>query len=150
MKPQMLEYRVHHGRNVKRLREMLGIKQEAIAIALDLTQQAMSKLEQKDVIEDYQLDIIASVLRVPVEAIKKMNDEATVNYINSLIDNINNEKTSKIDNCFTNYTFNPIDKIIALYDSKIALYNDKIELYERMLKIEHEKMEMLQKKNADN
>jgi transcriptional regulator with XRE-family HTH domain len=134
MKTYTPEYRVHHGRNVKRLREMLGIKQEAIAIALDLTQQSMSKLEQKEIIEDPQLDVIASVLRVPVEAIKNMSDEATTNYINSFI---NNDKIDKIDKIDYHYSFNPIDKIIELY-------NDKIELYERMLKVEREKTEILQ------
>jgi transcriptional regulator with XRE-family HTH domain len=135
MRTQTLQYKVHHGRNVKRLREMLGIKQEAIAVALDLTQQAMSKLEQKEIIEDPQLDIIASVLRVPVEAITNMSDEATSNYINSFI---NNDKVDKIDCINNHYTFNPIDKIIELY-------NDKMELYERMLQIEREKIELLQK-----
>jgi transcriptional regulator with XRE-family HTH domain len=131
---QTPEYRKHHGRNVKRLREMFGIKQEAIAIALDLTQQAMSKLEQKETIEDTQLDVIASVLRVPVEAIKNMNDETANNFINSFINNDKADKTG-----FNHYTFNPIDKIIELY-------NDKIELYERMLQIEREKIELLQNK----
>jgi transcriptional regulator with XRE-family HTH domain len=122
---------------------MLGIKQEAIAVALDLTQQAMSKLEQKEEIDDSQLNIIASVLRVPVEAIKNMSDEATINYINSLINN--NERIDKMD-CYNHCSFNPIEKIIELYDEKTKLYNEKIELYERMLKAEQEKVEILQKK----
>jgi transcriptional regulator with XRE-family HTH domain len=145
MRIQAQEYRVHHGRNVKRLREMLGMKQEAIAVALDLTQQAMSKLEQKELIEEPQLDIIASVLHVPVEAIKNMSDETANNYINSFIYN------DKANNCFNHHcTFNPVDKIIELYNEKIALYNEKIELYERMLKIEQEKVEISQKKSIEN
>lgn len=35
----------HHRRNVKRIREMLGIKQEAMAIDLGISQQAISALE---------------------------------------------------------------------------------------------------------
>jgi transcriptional regulator with XRE-family HTH domain len=134
MKTLTHEYKVHHGRNVKRLREILGIKQENIAVALDLTQQAMSELEQKELIEDSQLDVIASILRVPIETIKNMNDEAPINYIKSFI---NNNKVDKIVS-FNQYILNPIDKVIELY-------NDKIELYERMLKIEREKTEILQK-----
>ncbi|MDR1170375.1 MAG: helix-turn-helix domain-containing protein [Prevotellaceae bacterium] len=145
MKIQTPEYRVHHGRNVKRLREMLGIKQEAIAIALDLTQQAMSKLEQKEIIEDTQLDIIASVLRVPVAAIKNMSDETATNYINSFIDSDTMDDSHVNISEKTDYLqmFNPIDKIIELY-------NDKTELYERMLKIEREKIEILQKKSTEH
>jgi transcriptional regulator with XRE-family HTH domain len=143
MKPLTHEYRTHHGRNVKRLREMLGIKQEAIAVALNLTQQAMSKLEQKELIEDSQLDVIASVLRVPIEAIKNMSDETATNYINSFVNNNQIDKVDKIDKSFNQYNFNPIDKIIELY-------NDKIELYERMLKIEREKIELLRKISIEN
>jgi transcriptional regulator with XRE-family HTH domain len=38
----------HHGQNIKRLREIMGVKQEAIAVELNITQQAMSKLEKKN------------------------------------------------------------------------------------------------------
>ena len=38
---------VHQGRNVKRIREILGVKQEALASDLGLTQQAVSQIEQK-------------------------------------------------------------------------------------------------------
>jgi DNA-binding XRE family transcriptional regulator len=34
---------VHEGRNVKRIREILGIKQEALAMDLGLSQQAISQ-----------------------------------------------------------------------------------------------------------
>jgi len=41
--------KIHEGRNVKRFREMLGIKQDALAADLgdDLNQQKISLLEQK-------------------------------------------------------------------------------------------------------
>ncbi len=42
--------RIHQGRNVKRFREMLGIKQDALAFELgeDWNQQKISLLEQKE------------------------------------------------------------------------------------------------------
>ena len=44
---------IHEGRNVKRFREMLGIKQDALAADLgdDWNQQKVSLLEQKETIE---------------------------------------------------------------------------------------------------
>mgnify|MGYP001551983140 CR=1 FL=1 len=44
--------KVHEGRNIKRFREMLGIKQEALAAGLgeDWTQKKVSLLEQKETI----------------------------------------------------------------------------------------------------
>jgi len=49
----ILEQKVHQGRNVKPFREMLGIKQEALAYNLgnDWNQKKISMLEQKDVNE---------------------------------------------------------------------------------------------------
>jgi hypothetical protein len=44
---------IHEGRNVKRFREMLGIKQDALAFELgeDWNQKRISLLEQKETIE---------------------------------------------------------------------------------------------------
>ena len=130
--------KVHEGRNVKRFREMLGIKQEALAISLgeDWTQKRISLLEQRETIEPDVLDQVAKVLKVPVEAIKNFNEEAAISYINTFNDN----SFSHANGTFhaTNCTFNPIDKIVQLYDEKIALYErmlkEKDELLERLLK----------------
>ena len=111
--------KIHHGRNIKRLRDILGVKQEQIAFELNLTQQAVSKLEQKDVIDDETLVKVAKVLKVPVEAIKNFDDEATI----SFVANTFNDSTAVGYNYYC--TFNPIDKIV--------------ELYERMLEMEREK-----------
>lgn len=131
MKLDIAPQKTHHGRNIKRLREMLGIKQEAIAIELDITQQSVSELEQKEFIDDSTLKKVAKTLNVPIDAIKNMNDEATFNYINTFNDKVESSFLNNPINC----TFNPIDKIVELYNEKEALY-------ERMLK---EKDELLEK-----
>ena len=66
---------VHHGRNMKRLREILGIKQEILANELSLSQQTVSRLESQEVLDDDTLEKIARVLNVPVDAIKSYNDD---------------------------------------------------------------------------
>ena len=75
--------KIHQGRNVKRFREMLGIKQEAFATELgeDWNQKKVSLLEQKETIEDDLLQQVAKVLKVPVEAIKNFDEEKAVNII---------------------------------------------------------------------
>lgn len=90
-------------------------------------------LEQKDVIEDSLLKQISNSLRIPVEAFQNFDEEQAVNIISNKFDNgaIGYQKN---DNC----TFNPIDKIVQLYDDKIALY-------ERMLKEKDEMMQRLEK-----
>lgn len=115
---------IHEGRNVKRIREILGIKQDALALDLGLSQQAISQLEQKESIDKDLLEKIAKALKVTPEAIKSFNEQAVVN-------NINN--TFHDNSLLINYQFNPIEKIV--------------ELYERLLQSEKEKMELMKNKH---
>ena len=103
--------KTHHGHSIKRIRDMLGIKQETLAAELNMTQQAFSKLEQKEQIEDEMLDKIVKILHVSTEALKTMSEEATINYFNTFTNSENEHFFSQ--NC--QYTFNPIDKIVELY-----------------------------------
>jgi transcriptional regulator with XRE-family HTH domain len=119
--------KIHHGQNIKRLREIFGIKQEFIASELDTTPQFISKLEQKEVIDDDTLEKIANVLKLPVDTIKNLNDEATFNIIANRYQD-NSASTALGSNYFT-CTFNPLDKVV--------------ELYERLLKEKEEKMALL-------
>ncbi len=52
---------IHQGKNVKRFREMLGIKQEGLAFDLgdDWNQKKISLLEQKEQIEPHILEQVA-------------------------------------------------------------------------------------------
>ena len=114
--------KVHHGRNVKRLRDILGIKQEHLAFELNLSQQTISNLEAKEVIDNETLSKIASIFKVPVDAIKNMTEESTHNYINTFYDN---SQQGGFNTHNVSCTFNPIDKVV--------------ELYERLLEVEREK-----------
>ncbi len=129
-----MEQKIHQGRNVKRFREMLNIKQEALAYDLgeDWNQKKISMLEQKDVIEDSLLKQISAVLKIPVEAFQNFDEEQAIN----VIANTFNNNDSAIGFVINNY--NPIEKIIQLHEEKIALY-------ERMLKEKEEMMVRLEK-----
>ena len=124
---------IHEGRNVKRIREMLGIKQDALAIELgdDWNQKKISLLEGKETIEPQILDEVARALKVPVEAIKNFDEEKAIN----IFSNTYNDNSSILGT----YHINPIDKIISLYNEKIALY-------ERMLKDKELLIEELRKR----
>ncbi|WP_149206431.1 helix-turn-helix domain-containing protein [Flavobacterium johnsoniae] len=129
-----MEQKIHQGRNVKRFREMLGIKQEALAYDLgeDWNQKKISMLEQKEVIEDNLLKQISNSLKIPVEAFQNFDEEQAVNIIASTF-NAHDYATGLIIN-----NYNPIEKIIQLHEEKIALY-------ERMLKEKDEMMAKLEK-----
>src|SRR5688500_3388344 len=124
MSTETLFQPMHLGRKISRIRELRGMKQETLAQELGISQQAVSKLEQSEQVEDDKLEVVAKALGVSAEAIKNFNEEAVIYNIS------NNFQDQSVN---TNYqcTFNPIEKVI--------------ELYERMLKLEREKVELLEK-----
>ncbi|SHG60783.1 helix-turn-helix domain-containing protein, partial [Chryseobacterium vrystaatense] len=130
--------KIHQGRNIKRFREMMGIKQEAMAFELgeEWNQKKVSLLEQKESVESDIVKQVAKILKIPVEAIENFDEEQTVNIIANTINNNDNASGNSLYNYYP--TFNPIDKVVELYDEKIALY-------ERMLKEKDEMMERLEK-----
>lgn len=125
-----MEKTIHQGRNIKRFREMLGIKQEGLAYQLgeDWNQQRISALEQKEVIDDPLLEQVAALLKVPAEAIKNFDEEAAVNIIGNTVTNNDNGAV------FNYYpSFNPIEKIIELYDALVKSEKEKVEMLQRFL-----------------
>jgi len=129
-----MEQKIHQGRNVKRFREMLGIKQEALALDLgdDWNQKKISLLEQKDVIEDSLLQQISELIKIPVEAFKNFDEEQAVNII---ANTFQDDAVAYVEQY--KCTINPIDKIIQLHEEKILLY-------ERMLKEKDDVMTRLE------
>ncbi|MEK6452380.1 MULTISPECIES: helix-turn-helix domain-containing protein [Myroides] len=130
-----MEHKIHQGRNVKRFREMLGIKQEVLAFDLgeDWNQKKISLLEQKEVIDNSLLQQISKVLKIPVEAIENFDEEQAINIISSTF-----HGTQGLINYSPVFNNNPIDKLVQLHEEKIALY-------ERMLKEKDEMMVRLEK-----
>ena len=124
--------RSHLGRKISRIRELRGMKQEALATELGISQQAISKLEQSEEIEDSTLEKIAKVLGVSAEAIKNFNEETVFN----IIGNTYHDNSASLNfQC----TFNPLERLME------ALEANK-ELYERLLASEREKIELLKGK----
>jgi transcriptional regulator with XRE-family HTH domain len=127
----MSEKQVHHGRNLKRIREIQGIKQEALAIELgeDWNQKKISLLEGKEVIDDHLLDQVAKALKVSPEAIKNFNEDSIFHNISNVF-----HDHAMLINC----QFNPIEKYIEMVERNT-------ELYERLLKTEREKLELMER-----
>src|SRR5665647_1293705 len=108
--------KIHEGRNVKRFREMLGIKQDALAADLgdDWNQQKISLLEQKETIDDSVLQQVASALKIPAEAIQNFDEEQAVN----IISNTFNEEAFSNSFNYGTIHFHPVDKLIQLHEEK--------------------------------
>lgn len=108
---------------------MLGMKQEGLALELgeDWNQRKVSLLEQKEVIEPELLDQVAKVLRVPADAIRNFDEEAAINVIGN---NYHDNSTSNVNyHC----TFNPIDKVMELFERLLASEKEKTTLLKEIL-----------------
>src|ERR1700743_1032338 len=108
---------LHIGRKISNLRELRGIKQETLAAELGISQQAVSKIEQSAEVEDDALEKIAKVLGVTVEGLKHFTEDSVFN-------NINNFHDQSIQN-----NFNPMEKVIELYERLLASEKEKIEFF---------------------
>ncbi|WP_293915752.1 MULTISPECIES: helix-turn-helix domain-containing protein [unclassified Sphingobacterium] len=123
-------------RNLKRFREMLGIKQDALAYELgeDWNQKKISLLEQKESVEKDILEQVAKILNVPTEAIENFDEDSAINII------ANTFHDSAVANTFTegaqanfHCTFNPLDKMVELYERMLEQQKEMIEKLERLI-----------------
>ncbi|WP_336664988.1 helix-turn-helix transcriptional regulator [Elizabethkingia meningoseptica] len=127
--------KIHQGRNIKRFREMLGIKQEALASELgdDWNQKKISLLEQKDTVEKDILEQVAKILKVPTEAIENFDEDSAINIIANTINN--NDNATMTNPAVFNYqpSFNPVDKMVELYERMLQQQKEMIEKLERLI-----------------
>ncbi|WP_407510482.1 helix-turn-helix domain-containing protein [Elizabethkingia anophelis] len=123
--------KIHQGRNVKRFREMLGIKQDALAYELgeDWNQKKISLLEQKETIEPDILSRVAKILKVPTEAIENFDEEQAVN----IIANTFHEGSVANNSGYLNCTFNPLDKMVELYERMLQQQKEMIDKLEKLI-----------------
>jgi transcriptional regulator with XRE-family HTH domain len=145
----------HHGRNVKRFREMSKLKQEDLADLLGApwTQKKLSQLEAKEVIEEEILEEIAKALKVPVDAIKEYDEEKIFyniqnNYEGSNTTNSNSAMFAQMETV----NINTLDKYVEAND-RLAVANDRLaeasekinKLNEALLKEKDEKIALLER-----
>ncbi|MDI5895738.1 helix-turn-helix domain-containing protein [Flavobacterium algoritolerans] len=121
----------HIGRNISRIRELRGMKQEALAIAIGVSQQSVSNIEGSETVDEEKLKAIAEVLGVSAEAIKNYSDETVLNVINNTF---TSHDSSTINAINIQPNFNPLDKIVELYERLVKAEKDKVEYLEKLLK----------------
>jgi transcriptional regulator with XRE-family HTH domain len=126
------------GRKVTRVREILGVKQDVLAERLGLTQQAISRIELAENIEDATIERIANALGIESEVIKNFNEDAAVNVVQNNYDGANPGAMVTVQNENHNCTFNPLEKYVEVVEK-----NEK--LHEALLKSEREKIVLLER-----
>ncbi|MCL1034971.1 helix-turn-helix domain-containing protein [Elizabethkingia anophelis] len=128
--------KIHQGRNIKRFREMLGIKQDALAYELgeDWNQKKISLLEQKESVEKDILEQVAKILKVPTEAIENFDEEKAIVNIQNNYEGSNPGVTNVTGYQYNNEcTFNPLDKMVELYERMLEQQKEMIEKLERLI-----------------
>lgn len=131
-----MEKNTHHGHAVKRFRHTLGIKQDAMAADLGISQAIVSMYESKKVIEDEMIEKFAKILKVDPQLIKDLEEDPVTVIIEN--NNYENNKDTAIatgyiagDNIVNN---NPVEKIAELFERLLEKEQEKIALLERFLK----------------
>lgn len=110
------------GHNIARMRSFQGIKQEDMAKRLKISQQAYSKLERSEDIADDVIQRIAYEFGCTPEVLKELGDGPFVQSFN--------QSGGHVIGC----QFNPIEKIVSLYEELLKSEREKIALLESMLK----------------
>jgi len=126
----------HIGRNIARIREMRGMKQETLAELLGVSQQKISVFENAEALEDIKLEPIAKALEISMEALKNFSEDAFFNIISNTF-NTNDNGIAILRTEIYQPTFNPLDKLMESYE-------ENRKLYERLLETEKEKSRVIE------
>lgn len=129
---------IHQGKNIKRFREMLGIKQEALAWELGegWNQRRISLLEQKEIIDPDLLEQLAGILKVSVDGILHFDEEVAISMINNTFGSVTDNAPGKIF---------PIQPLMNPVEQWIRVMEENKNLYERLLQAEKEKNVLLER-----
>ncbi len=122
----------HLGRNVRRIRRYLGVKQGALAADLGISQPEISKIERQDEIEEELLARIGGILGIPEGVIRNFDEAKAINNINNITENPQESIPT-----------NPLENDAPSVTQQFTLVKKIIELYGRLLQSEREKIELL-------
>ncbi|SHH61315.1 Transcriptional regulator, contains XRE-family HTH domain [Chryseolinea serpens] len=119
----------HIGHTIMRLHELRQMKQDTLAEALGISQQAISKIEQSEHVEDLTLERIGKVLGFPTDVTKNYNDEVTINNIQTNYETIAPNNGGTFHNCSFNDALLAENKRLAEENKKLTeeLLKDKDE-----------------------
>lgn len=123
------EETVHLGYNIKRIREIIGIKQTELGAKCNggWSQQQISKLENLEVIDESTLGIVAEGLGVTSEFIKNFKEEKAIYNIQN-----NNDNATQNANYIHTANYQPVEKIVEIFEKFMAEDKQKTALIEKL------------------
>ncbi len=126
----------HHGHSIKRIREIQQIKQKTVADALSKTlkenwdQGKVSLLEDKEEIDGDLLEVIAPILNVTPDIIRNFDSESMFTVFAT-----NNDGHDYSSTVNFHCTFNPLDKLIQVYDELLKAKDDAIKAKDALISV---------------
>ncbi len=124
-----MEKSVRIGPNIKFLRNLKGLKQEAVAIELGISQAEYSLIENSDTVDDQIIFQIAQIINVTPEIIKEFNENQAFYSIENKVEN-----TTITENAHgIHQVFSPVEKVVELYERLLASEKEKIEILKSKL-----------------
>ena len=127
----------HIGRNISRVRELLGVKQEALAFSVGMSQQSVSILERSARVDDEKITLVATALHVSPNVIKNFDEKKVLDYF----ENLGKETAAE-------FSLRPgtlFERLLETLELNRRLQAEKQLLYERLLQTEQEKCRYLEK-----
>lgn len=128
---------VNQGANVRKLRQIMGMKQDTMAELLNTNQQTVSRIEQKKILDEDTIAKIANILHVSPKIIQELEENANSIVIENNTFQAGSSNVGVVESQRDNIVNHPIDKIMELSKEHASLY-------ERMLVIEKEKVALLE------
>lgn len=128
---------VNQGANVRKLRQIMGMKQDTMAELLNTNQQTVSRIEQKKILDEDTIAQIANILHVSPKIIQELEENANSIVIENNTFQAGSSNVGVVESQRDNIVNHPIDKIMELSKEHASLY-------ERMLAIEKEKVALLE------
>lgn len=131
---------INQGANVRKLRQILGVKQETLANALNTNQQKISRIEQTRLIDEPTLIKIAEVLNISPKIIQELEENPT----SIVIENNTFQSGSSNTGMMEIQHDNNDNRVIHPIEKVTELSKELSSIYERMLAIEKEKIAILE------
>ncbi|MDX3917474.1 MULTISPECIES: helix-turn-helix domain-containing protein [Olivibacter] len=122
--------RTHIGKNISKLRNLKGIKQEALAIETGFSQREISDIENSETVADEILAKIAEALNISPEVIKSFDETYAFYSIDNKLENVEIKDTGH----GIHQVFNPIEKVVELYERLLASEKEKLEFIKQQSK----------------
>ncbi|WP_335967328.1 helix-turn-helix transcriptional regulator [Galbibacter sp. PAP.153] len=117
----------HIGRNITALRNLKGIKQEALAIETGISQSEISAIENSEEVEEEKLSKIAKALNLTPEVIKAFDETYAFYSIDNKLENVEIKETAH----GIHQVFSPVEKVVELYERLLASEKEKVEILKK-------------------